>query len=61
MITEEHAKPPPIAVPSQVNYFSQFVYFQYVTREEQGRAQPPHLCRADQRAVPKARRPSTES
>ena len=41
MITEEHAKPPPIAVPSQVNYFPQFVYFQYVTREEQGRAQPP--------------------
>ena len=46
MITEEHAKPPPIAVPSQVNYFSQFVYFQYVTREEQGRAQPP-LRRSD--------------
>ena len=41
MITEEHAKPPPIAVPSQVNYFSQFVYFQYVTREEQGRPQHP--------------------
>ena len=46
MITEETAKPPPIAVPSQVNYFSQFVYFQYVTQEEQGRAQPP-LRRSD--------------
>ena len=41
MITEEHAKPPPIAVPSQVNHFSKFIYFQYVTQEEQGRAQPP--------------------
>ena len=41
MITEEHAKPPPIAVPSQVNHFSKFIYFQHVTQEEQGRAQPP--------------------
>jgi hypothetical protein len=40
MITEEHAKPPPIAVPSQVNHFSKFIYFQHVTQEEQGRAQP---------------------
>ncbi len=42
MITEEHAKPPPIAVPSQVNHFSKFIYFQYVTQEEQGRAQVSH-------------------
>src|SRR2546427_5391487 len=46
MITEEHAMPPPIAVPSQVNHFSKFIYFQYVTQEEQGRAQPP-LRRSD--------------
>jgi hypothetical protein len=39
MITEEHAKPPPIAVPSQVNHSSKFIYFQHVTQEEQGRAQ----------------------
>ena len=46
MITEEHAKPPPIAVPSQVNHFSKFIYFQHVTQEEQGRAQLP-LRRSD--------------
>ena len=46
MVTEEHAKPPPIAVPSQVNHFSKFIYFQHVTQEEQGRAQPP-LRRSD--------------
>src|SRR3989442_15426244 len=46
MITEGHAKPPPIAVPSEVNYFSQFAYFQHVTQEEPGRAQP-SLRRSD--------------
>ena len=46
IITEEHAKPPPIAVPSQVNHFSKFIYFQHVTQEEQGLAQPP-LWRSD--------------
>jgi DNA repair protein RadC len=33
MITEEHAKPPPIAVPSQVNHFSKFIYFQRLLKK----------------------------